>query len=200
VGEKYSFSGNPSLGQVLPMGTVALPNTVTSFHNGKIMVGAKEVAIIRLDFIPQTGFLGLVTHTTEDGDAVLDDLSKLLESDFGFRNIRKYSERYYISNLIVEFGAEMESYINKIAAIQKIINPAMKERLGFNEDVKFERMTFGFDPTLVPMAKAQFIAGFTLERRLNSPYKDNRFFSSAPLTTKEHTRLLKEIGALIEGE
>ena len=44
------------------------------------------------------------------------------------------------------------------------------------------------------------IANFTFERRLNTPFEDNAFFSAALLTTSGHMELLSQIENMLEPE
>lgn len=122
-----------------------------------------------------------------------------LEERFQFRDAITRAKKNYGSGIIVEFEHGLEDYIAALANIEKIVTPVLNASLGVNQSVKIERLTFAYDQTDVPAAKAQSIGNFVIERRAKAPFSQNRYFCSAPIKTSDHVRVLEEIERAIAG-
>jgi hypothetical protein len=170
-----------------------------TLQNGMAIIGEKKIIITRLDVFTDVSRIVVQTVTTDEGDIVLDDISSVLEGACGFRNLKEFTTRQYVSNCIVQFEKSIEEYISALSEIQKIISPALKAATGIDQEPQVERIGFAFDPTLLPASKAQTL-GFILERRIESPFSENRYFSGAPLRTNDHIRVLEQIGRALEGK
>lgn len=204
IGRRYNFavSPRPNVPQLLnlPMAGVHVGSFQVpfAFQNGTATIGDTTIPISRLDVAGDLSVIVVHTVTTEEGDIILDDIVQMLESDFGFRDVRTLARRNYGSNVILQFEEGIEDYIKVIADIQRIIGPLMMRSIGIESEPKIERLVFAFDPALVPAAKAPFVSAFTIERRVGHPFSENRYFSSAPLRTADHIRALEEIGRLLQ--
>ena len=64
------------------------------------------------------------------------------------------------------------------------------------QPIKFDitGIVIGVDPLSVKAPPVPF----TIERRLDTPFSENKYFSSAPLPTSEHVRLLETLEADIK--
>jgi hypothetical protein len=169
-----------------------------TLQNGTATIGEKNILISRIDVLRDVSRIVVQTITTDEGDLVLDDISTVLEAVCGFRNLKDFATRQYVSNVIVRFERNVEDSIGVLGEIQKILTPALQAATGItNQEPKLERIGFAFDPTLIPASKEQ-LTSFNLERRLQHPYSENRYFSGAPLRTGDHIRVLEQIGAILE--
>jgi hypothetical protein len=170
-----------------------------TLQNGMATVGERKILITRLDVFPDVSRIVVQTITTDEGDIVLDDISSVLEGACGFRNLKEFATRQYLSNCIIQFEKSIEEYVSTLGAIQKIIGPALKAATGIDHEPQIERIGFAFDPMLLPASKAQTL-GFVLERRIESPFSENRYLSGAPLRTNDHLQVLEQIGGVLEGK
>lgn len=137
----------------------------------------------------------VVTTTTEQANAVLEDLVKLLDENLDYRLSSSDKSISYLSNLVVEFDEGLENYIGKLSEMAKAINDALSRKLDFN----IKRLAFGqggVTETADPLIAVE-IADFLIERRSSTPYERNRYFCSAPLGTTEHVQLLERIEAVV---
>jgi hypothetical protein len=195
-----------ALGAAAAMGALAsAPGGMPMFmqpplvlQNGIATIDETKIPIPRIEIAQDVSRIGLQTITTDEGDLILNDLISVMEGACGFRNIKEFSKRHYGSSVIIQFEKGIEDYIGIIGEIQQIISPALKLASELDQEAKIERIGFGFDPSLVPASKAP-IQGFLLERRNDRPFNENRYFSSAPLRTSDHIRVLQQIGMLLEG-
>jgi hypothetical protein len=169
-----------------------------TLHNGTATFEEKNILISRIDVLRDVSRIIVQTITTDEGDLVLDDISTVLEGACGFRNLKEFAKRQYVSNLLVQFDRNIEEASAVLGEIQKILTPALQEATGVtNQEPKLERMGFAFDPTLIPASKDQ-VLGFILERRIQHAFSENRYFSGAPLRTSDHIRVIEQIGAVLE--
>jgi hypothetical protein len=213
---KYKFATRPRVAGASPLaGRLPLSATATAgatgpatmqmliqmpltLQNGTATFGEQNILISRLDIFPDVSRIVVQTVTTDEGDIIADDICSVLEAVFGFRNVRELSTRQYVSNCLVQFEKGIEERLQVFRDIKKILSPALQSATGINEEPQFERIVFSFDPTLIPASKTQLATGFTMERRVEHPYSENRYVSGAPLRTNELNRVMEQLGELIE--
>ena len=133
---------------------------------------------------------------TESAELVLDEVISVL-SESGFRNLATL-RRLYSSNVVVEFDEAIERQVTQISAIQRIVSSALCKQFDLHDSVGLERLSFGFDPAKIPSNKAAFVQGFSLERRVGTDFKNNRYFSTAPIPSPQHVQVLRELASVIE--
>ncbi len=139
----------------------------------------------------------VMTITTEQADLVLKDLIRLLDETLGYRLRSSKKTQDYVSNIVVEFDRGLEEYIEKLANMACAINEARPGMEAFN----IKRLTFGTEDsqardTLTAIQTTDFI----IERRVGRPFEENRYFCSAPMTTRDHIRTLERIEAIARSE
>lgn len=67
----------------------------------------------------------------------------------------------------------------------------------FKDTFKYEPVSiqFGFDTANTK----ENVSNFVIERRVETPFFENKYFTSAPLPTKEHIELVKDFEAMLKG-
>jgi len=135
----------------------------------------------------------ITARSTEISDFILDDFLRKLDEGLGYRFEKSSQMRLYVSNVAVEFGAGLEEYIQALHMIEDILNNEIPR-----DDVPFKtkRLAFGYGDATQPALPSldEFKnADFLIERRAGEPYSKNRYFSSAPLRTADHVRVLEQI-------
>jgi hypothetical protein len=157
----------------------------------------------RLDIDPTLIGISMVGHgdivfaaNTEIADKILDDLITQLDSVFGFRYSATAQHRLYQSNVTVEFEVDLAEKIAGLKKLEIFINSEIP-RL----DLPFRIKRLGFGGGDVPNPQLQVLpslealerADFLVEGRSGAPYESNRYFSSAPMRTAEHVKLLERL-------
>ncbi|MGB9114379.1 hypothetical protein, partial [Bradyrhizobium sp.] len=106
-------------------------------------------------------------------------------------------ERIYQSNITVDFEGGLQDKLEGIKKLQSIIS---REIVRPSLPFEFKRLAFGGgdipNPQLLqlqPTIEALERSDFLLERRAGAPYEANRYFSSAPMKTADHIKLLESI-------
>lgn len=156
------------------------------FDHGVFKISDDEVISIRCTIFND----GLVVDTgssTQHTDAFLEDLLTNFQKNFNlpsFKNIIK--KKQYVSQLYVSTGKSLELINPKF----KEISSYLTENVYGHGNVSFEVGGISIFPDQIN--KINPIA-FTLERQLDVPFADNRYFSAAPLQTEQHLKLLNKL-------
>jgi hypothetical protein len=157
------------------------------FGNGAFTFGdGQQIAIPKLTLY-NDGLVVEVRHSTEAGDAFLNDLVSFVISEFRLtadpiENVKKL----YLSELEVTGSAALDAFNEKIQKFSGLIAEASKR----------DFHTFGFkigtDPALhgVPVM-------FAFERKAGAPFAQNRYWSQAPFSTKHHLELLDRLEKIL---
>jgi hypothetical protein len=188
--ERYAFQGFPRL----PAGTG--PQPFLNFAAGKFSIGDQSFAVTQLAMYPH-GDIAVAT-TTDQAETVLNDLIGLLNDKLGLKLDATPDRKSFLSNIVVEFDNGLASYIKKIGKINSAINNARPGKSPFDT----KRFAFGIGD--VEMTNDGVVnverSDFVIERRQGAPYDRNRYFSSAPMTTSDHIRVLEQIEAIASGD
>jgi hypothetical protein len=186
--ERYQFQGFPRLAPGAP----PLPSLV--FGAGKFESGEQSFAIAQLAMFAHGDVA--ITVTTDQAELVLNDLIQLLDKELGFRLGSANKKKRFLSNIVVEFDAGLEIYLDKLIKMEAAIAAAGLE------NAKLKRLAFGegdvqqTNDVIVMIETADFL----IERRQGAAYDQNRYFCSAPMSTSDHFRVLQLIESIARGD
>ena len=188
VSEAYGFVTKPTL----PRGLNPQNLQIFHFANGKLVKDEKSFVIQQL-VVYQTGD-AITANSTEAADIVMTDYIGRLDSGLGYRYVQKDWKRSYVSGIVVQFDVSLEEKISGLGVVGEILDRAIPRE---NKPFKPKTLSFGFGDPLTPQAlnsvEAANVADVTFQRRAGEPYSENRYFCSAPLSTRDHLRMLEEI-------
>jgi len=181
LGERYGFVTKPAnLGDDLAKGV--------KFQTGHHVTDGRDISINEITFF-NDGVI-VIALNTDDAEIVLDDFWAWATQTFKLREDQTKRPRTYVSSVVVEFGSSIDAAIKGFETASKKVSDAINVTYGRKVDTSIFRLSFAADPTTVP---PHFNTQFTIERRLGIPFSKNRYFSSAPLKTKAHLGILKEL-------
>ena len=140
---------------------------------------------------------GVVVNTrafVEDADLFLDDLIAWTTKSFGFNILDDPPiQRTYASSIEVTFQGSLAPLFNKIGILNKRITTALTSYGKVPQSYEVSGFSLHCDTTkLLPPNPA----AFTFERRVQHSYTSNLYFSSAPLKTTDHLKVLEELEKL----
>ena len=194
ISETYKFTSVPTV----PTGSG--PTIQVVFQAGEFESDGAKISIHSL-FLTNRG-AAIQSLTTQHSDLVLESLISLLDESFGFRIRASDFKRDHASNVVVQFDKSVENVVEAIARIGDLV----RERLSLPKDQPYslKRLAFGKEP-VVAAENAQVLAGleavdymdFTIERRANASFSENRYFAGAPMSTESLFRTLEAIEQLI---
>jgi hypothetical protein len=179
--EKYRFSKYPSDSELNENKEEGEKFQSGEFHNSE---GQKIV--VHLTFF-DTGLVAETRSSTRDSEAFLDDVTGWMVAEFGlvFRP-ELLRQKGYLSQVYVRTEHSLDA-----------LNPKLRDfaaRLSSLVSVPFE--TFGIN--LAANADMSVKPGmFSFERALNIPFRENRYWSQAPLHTDTHLELLQEFEQIL---
>lgn len=140
------------------------------------------------------GFVVDTRSSTKDSDAFLSDLLTWVSTEF---NLVPYQEvlrsQIYLSELWVQMHKNMNSLNPKLKIFAEKITSLTKSHIHHNIAFETSGIIFWTDPTMINPPNP-----FRLERIIDRPFSENRYYSAAPLQTEVHLELLDELEKIFE--
>lgn len=189
VASRYQFIKYPTPADVV---SPELRQTGLHFARGVIhrvdsIVNISEVAIF-------TDGIVITSQTTDDGEVFWQDLYNFLTTEHSFRPLARKPRIRFISQIVVDFQRELSAVITGYERIIAYIQLALEEE--YNVMLKLGLSKIEFDTDQAEKATLQ-VSKFIIERRVNMPFDQERYYCSAPLRTKEHVNLLEKIEGVL---
>jgi hypothetical protein len=185
IAERYAFAQSP----INPTKDDVDKNGL-KFLNGQFEHGKKRTNI--LEFIVFNDGIVAASLSTESAEAFLEDAYSFLRSEFEFREIVSTVKRVYLSALVVEFSPSLNKALSSYQKIAKIIGEKLHDDLdGKQYPVELTRLDFALNKD--PEFRPPNIPKLTIEKRAHTPVSQHRYYSSAPMQTKDHLSILEQI-------
>jgi hypothetical protein len=191
VKDKYQFKTAPSVEQLTQNS-----NGPFNFVYGKFDFKGRTIIIEQL-LVTYVGILatsiGASTKThTDDSDAFLDDLSEWMHKEYGVDTETAYPN-YYHSVVEAVLDRPLGSCFPQLQSLSNILASKV-EGYGYKCPSPFELSGFSMHFDTASQTQPPYLSAFSIERRDGSPYSANKYFSRAPLRTKDH----KDVLAILE--
>jgi len=151
-------------------------------------VGRLGNRVITKLLIWNTGVTVETLSNTSDSKEIMEDMFEWTTKKFGLAYKPEIIKHWaYISDLSFYSDVELLSS-PPVSRLAEKTSKAVSEILG--EPLTYEPMiiTVGHDP----LARKWGRAPFSIQRRAESPFRDHKYFSEAPLPTDVHIRLMTE--------
>lgn len=164
------------------------PVTAAEFsgENVTFRLGHHGPTIIQEMIIYQNGISCQSLFPTEDLQEACDAALALIRPGLDLR-------WFYKSEIEVQLRKGFEAFVSPLEAVTAILRPII-ERAGFQgEEYGPYGLILGDQPLESDVPRP---GRFVLEWRVGHPKSENVFFSSAPLSTREHLNVLEQIEAL----
>ena len=168
-----------------------------TFEHGKLAVnrrgesGQKEILIKKLQ-VYTSGVLVQTKSSVEDAEAIIDDLGRWAVQTLGYQIPQNQIIK---CGRLSEVEVELDPRLNTMFGVLKPFTERLNELL--DEETIFDLPEFGVssfslhcDTTKTELPTP---SSFIIEKRVGEPYSSNLYFSSAPLTTRNHLILLQEL-------
>jgi hypothetical protein len=182
--ERYKFSHppeNPTREEIDKNGL--------KFSSGQFQFDGELVTID--EFIAYNDGIVAAANTTERSEGFLADIHKFLMAEFKFREITSVIKKVNLSTLVVEFDSSLSAIMNGHQTIMDIVagNLNSLEKTQYPLELARVDLVLNKDPEFRPAHTPRFI----IEKRANTAYSQNRYYSSAPIATKKHLAVLEAI-------
>lgn len=185
VGERYGCAVVPTVADLLKPGASAI------FRQGRLVSGDRTINIAELgvhnDAIAVTAELN-----TSDVDFVLQDVWAWAKNALGLREPTTKRLKLYESHLAVEFSSSIDDALMMFENVREGLHGAIRDIYNQDLPVNFNRITFSIDPFVQVQAQLQPVrTELWIERKMGTPYSQNRYFSACGLPTNVHASLLE---------
>jgi len=138
---------------------------------------------------------GLVAETwssTEGGDAFLGELLRSAANKYSLTyKPEMIRTRGYVSEVVVQLDHHLNKMNPKVAGFCDTISKFVAKR----NLPPFEMTGMSFAPDT--SGRSYKPPGLSIERRANTAFTENRFWSKSPFTTSDHLRALEEFEKLL---
>lgn len=161
------------------------------FGIGQISSHAKINAVA--EFSIYTDGIVAEAKTSEIAEAFLEDIIRFLQSDLKFRPFSSKPKRFFYSQMVVEFEKPLAQLLHSFEKISDAISRHLTQQFELYVPMSFARLDFQAEKSLVPEPTPKFI----IERRAGISFDRERYYSSAPMRTADHTAVLQEIESSI---
>lgn len=180
LAKEFQFAGVPT---ALPP-----PNEGLTFREGRMQADDKQIVITEL-VIYNDGVTVRTSSTTEDCDLVLER-ALAIGAELGLRTPITSPVRFYQSFLVFELSKSIDRMINGHEKLFYLLEQSMH----LSSSAHVASLMFSVDPDKLPKRIASINpTAFRIERRVDVPFDQNRYFSMANTSTGTHIAILEEI-------
>jgi hypothetical protein len=184
LNDRYKFQKYPTPEEV----QLAAPNGL-QFSGGTFRIDDGQWILVALAVYSD----GLVAETrcnTNQTDAFVSDVLMFASRQFRLRfEPSMVREKTYLSQVIVSSDKVLRTVDPKLAAFSAYLSTMLK----FSAQIQTTGVHFGPDPSAV--GGKSF--ALRLERKANTPFDKNLYFSEAPLSTDQHLEALKAFEEMV---
>lgn len=186
--ERYSFPTVPSSPTDLDKQTNGL-----MFKAGEFQVEQGKVSVNLGIFTD--GVTAETWSSTKDGDLFLDDALRAASNDFGLAYSPEIVRaKRYVSELIVRLDVPLRNINPKVDQLAQKLTK-MFERANLPE-FEFGGLAFHLDNS----SSSYKPPGFVIERKLDAPFNEERYYSRSPFTTEEHKAAITDVERILRGD
>ena len=158
------------------------------FKEGMFRQGSSDISIKFLESY-NDGVHIKVKSSTEDADVVFNKLRQVSTELGGRSNITPLLT-YHISTIVVE----LDSGISKAVANFSEIVSMISDHLEISATVDLKAIVFGGHPVnSSPLIQKLNPTNFRLERRVDTSFEENRYFSTANMSTSAHVEVVRSL-------
>jgi len=133
-----------------------------------------------------------VRSSTDDAKVILDKSFEWLKSEVGLNYTPDMVKRWaYLSQVTFYSDADFNIIHPALRNVSRKVTEAVSRLQGAEFAFVPNWLGWGFDRTVRQFA----ISDFSIQRRADTPFSENKYFSQAPVSTSEHIKILEEFEA-----
>jgi hypothetical protein len=186
VQERYQFAIVPKSEDLVPSD----PPKGAEFKIGKLVVEGRTI-VVNVFTVFADGLVVDLATSTDDADAFLSDVIEWAKE--AAPNITPRGPRFYLSQLEIQTASSLEEHLPLFTPLGTKLS-ALLSTYGISAPTyQPSYIALHFDQAGLPIPQP---GAFSLERRAGASYEDNIWFAQAPLKTRDHVALLKQIDNL----
>jgi hypothetical protein len=187
ISERYKFKAPPTVSVALE---AQRKNEPVYFAAGEFMSMSGVNVIVDLK-VYNDGLLADCRSNTKDSERFLADLMSWLPTGLGLPKTEvPVRKKMYVSELQVESKHQLVMINPKLAALNKSLATLVPK--GSATSFELSTLAFATDPK-----DGTPLINFKFERLINTPFAENRYYSSAPVQTDDHLKLLESLESIL---
>ncbi len=136
---------------------------------------------------------GIVVDTrisTDVSERLLHETLEWAKSELGLHYAEGMIKRTaYVSQLTFESALKINKLNPILGKVGNFVASKLTKSIGQALDFEATGVIWNLDQTATKLAPG----AFTIERRVEVPFRENKYFSAAPLSTGDHALILQEI-------
>jgi hypothetical protein len=188
IGKRYRFGKYP---QSL---TDYNSENALEFNSGTFLKGASADLRVGLT-IYNNGLVADSLSSTENSEAFLQDIAQWSAKKHNFHfDPALITRKAHVSQIEIQFEKELPLVNPKLRFLPAKLYSQVVPFDGAPAEYRFG----GISSWPANLDKDRTLNLFRLERKWNTPFEENIYFSAAPLTTHEHVAILNEIETALE--
>jgi len=188
IAERYNFTSLPAQPDPEQPGPAV-------FQGGYFSSAVNTWPIVRLQIYNDA--LQVDSIQTDYALAILNDVLEFSKKEFHYREPISKPFLLFESNVVVEFGGAIHSAVRIFEEVQSATSKAMSDVYEQRIQMEFNALALASDPlSLPPPFSGLLRSDFSIIRRVNRPFSENRYFCCAGLPTEIHLKLLEQFEVL----
>jgi hypothetical protein len=180
--KKFNFVTAPL---VLPS-----PGEPVVYREGVVAINGREI-VIREMTVFNDGISVYVPSSTDDAAIALGAILEFATT-LGVKTPITPPQQFFESNLVFELYKPIDSLIVHYEMLSNLIN----KHIGGPGHSSVTALSFSSDPALIAPKVNSTV--FRIERRANTPFERNRYFSFANMTTEAHVEVVSKLELLLK--
>ncbi len=183
--ERYGFMGFPE----------KLEDYYDEQKGLQYLAGNLDKIVINKLAIYPAGITVDTRSSTSDSEEVLRDMLAWAVTSLNINYKEEMiKSRVYISQLTFTSDVTLDALNPKLRGFGERITKSVSKSFGHTFNFETASVTLHFDTSV----NKELVTGFQIARRTDVPYSENKYFSSAPLPTDEHIKLVKDFEAALK--
>lgn len=162
------------------------------FEHGKV----GDIVIQKLSIF-RSGLVLDTASSTSDSKSALREILAWGVEKFAINYKPEMVKRTsYYSQVVVYLDTSLDSLNSVLSLLCKRVSELVSAQFG--QPILYE--TYGISLSLDPTTTKLAPGGFSVEKRAEIPFSENKYFSGAPLQTEDHLKLLEEFETALKGK
>lgn len=187
--ERFSFREPPNLAK----SSAELASGPISFRDGEALRDKDRVQIRSLDIYTDT--IVADAYDTRSAEWFLEEMLTWAVSNLDFRHPARSPNKQYSSQIVIEFDTDIDTLLSHFDGISKLLHSHLDDLYKISESPKLNRLVLSCDSTNLP--KTMISTDFLLERRVNHPYSENRFWCQGAFHTDQLVQIAESLEQMV---
>ncbi|HEY0322439.1 MAG TPA: hypothetical protein VGC66_15900 [Pyrinomonadaceae bacterium] len=134
--------------------------------------------------------------STKDSEQILEESLTWAATNYGLTfNPDMIRRKVYLSELLFSSEVSLDFLNPKLKDLTAQLAESVSRQLGVSLPYETFGITFHFDPFVTKYTPANV----RIERLMESPFSENKYYSIAPIHTDEHLKFLEDFEAVLKG-